>query len=173
MRYDPQKHHRRSILLKGYDYTQAKAYFITIVTKDRACLFGRIVDGEIRLSHMGHIVRARWLAISDHFPYATVDEFVVMPNHGHGTIVLNETEKVGARHAAPQPPAVPQPPAAPRPPAVPQPSAVPQPPAAPRLPAVPRPTRTIRETCSQFHPHDRPFIQIRRHKMHQRILWHA
>ena len=57
MPYDPERHHRRSIRLKGYDYTQAGAYFITIVTKDRACLFGRIVDGEMRLSRMGHIVR--------------------------------------------------------------------------------------------------------------------
>lgn len=102
MRYDPQKHHRRSIRLKGYDYTQAGAYFITIVTKDRACLFGRIVDGEMRLSHVGHIVRACWLAIPDHFPHAMVDEFVVMPNHVHGIIVLNETEHVGARHAVPR-----------------------------------------------------------------------
>jgi putative transposase len=103
MRYDPQKHHRRSIRLKGYDYTQAGAYFITIVTKDRACLFGRIVDGEMRLSHVGHIVRACWLAIPDHFPHAMVDEFVVMPNHVHGIIVLNETEHVGAPHDVPRP----------------------------------------------------------------------
>ncbi len=115
MRYDPQKHHRRSIRLKGYDYTQAGAYFITIVTKDRACLFGEVVEDDMRLSPMGIIVQECWLAIPDHFPHAVLDEFVVMPNHVHGIIVLNETEKVGARHATPRPPAAPRPPAVPRP----------------------------------------------------------
>ncbi len=104
MRYDPQKHHRRSIRLKGYDYTQAGAYFITIVTKDRACLFGEVVEDDMRLSPMGIIVQECWLAIPDHFPHAVLDEFVVMPNHVHGIIVLNETEKVGARHAVPERP---------------------------------------------------------------------
>jgi REP element-mobilizing transposase RayT len=98
MRYDLQKHHRRSIRLKGYDYTQAGAYFITIVTKDRACLFGRIVDGEMRLSHVGHIVRACWLAIPDHFPHAMVDEFVVMPNHVHG--IIESAAKRSCHHSS-------------------------------------------------------------------------
>jgi len=103
MRYDPQKHHRRSIRLKGYDYTQAGAYFITIVTKDRACLFGEVVEDDMRLSPMGIIVQECWLAIPDHFPHAVLDEFVVMSNHVHGIIVLNETEHFGARHAVPRP----------------------------------------------------------------------
>jgi REP element-mobilizing transposase RayT len=81
-------HHRRSIRLKGYDYTRAGAYFVTICTKDRACLFGDVADGVMRLNQMGHIVRQCWLAIPDHVPPVLLDEFVVMPNHVHGIIVL-------------------------------------------------------------------------------------
>jgi len=103
VRYDPERHHRRSIRLKGYDYTQLGAYFVTIVTRDRTCLFGEIAEGAVRLNQMGHIVRECWLAIPDHFPHAMLDEFVVMPNHVHGIIVLNGTENVGARHAVPLP----------------------------------------------------------------------
>jgi REP element-mobilizing transposase RayT len=103
MRYDPEKHHRRSIRLKGYDYTQAGAYFVTICTKDRACLFGHVADGVMRLNQMGHIVRQCWLAIPDHVPHVLLDEFVVMPNHVHGIIVIMPTHDVGATHASPRP----------------------------------------------------------------------
>jgi len=92
-------HHRRSIRLKGYDYTRAGAYFVTICTKDRACLFGDVADGVMRLNQMGHIVRQCWLAIPDHVPPVLLDEFVVMPNHVHGIIVIMPTHIVGARHA--------------------------------------------------------------------------
>lgn len=95
------KNHRRSIRLKGYDYTQAGAYFVTICTKDRACLFGDVADGVMRLDQMGHIVRQCWLAIPDHFPHVLLDEFVVMPNHVHGIIVIMATHDVGATHASP------------------------------------------------------------------------
>ena len=105
MPYDPEKHHRRSIRLKGYDYTRAGAYFITIVTQNRACLFGAVVEGRMRLNPLGQIVQECWLAIPDHFPHALLDEFVIMPNHLHGIIVLQEMENsVGARHAAPREP---------------------------------------------------------------------
>jgi len=95
------KNHRRSIRLKGYDYTQAGAYFVTICTKDRACLFGDVADGVMRLNQMGHIVRQCWLAIPDHFPHVLLDEFVVMPNHVHGILVIMPTHDVGATHASP------------------------------------------------------------------------
>ena len=91
--------HRRSIRLKGYDYTRAGAYFVTICTKDRACLFGDVSDGVMRLNQMGQIVWQCWLAIPDHFPHVLLDEFVVMPNHVHGIIVIMATHIVGARHA--------------------------------------------------------------------------
>ena len=94
-------HHHRSIRLKGYDYTRAGAYFVTICTKDRTCLFGDVADGVMRLNQMGHIVRQCWLAIPDHVPPVLLDEFVVMPNHVHGIIVLVSTDTVGATHASP------------------------------------------------------------------------
>ncbi|WP_298482655.1 transposase [uncultured Chloroflexus sp.] len=96
MKYDPEKHHRRSIRLKGYDYSQAGAYFITIVTQDRACLFGEVVDGEMRLNDAGRMVWDEWDALPDRFPGLELDAFVVMPNHVHGIIVLTGSATVGA-----------------------------------------------------------------------------
>ncbi|MGA4645384.1 hypothetical protein [Limisphaera sp. 4302-co] len=58
MRYEPAKHHRRSIRLPGYDYPHPGAYFITICIKDRVCLLGEVVDGEMQLNPWGEIVRA-------------------------------------------------------------------------------------------------------------------
>jgi hypothetical protein len=60
MKYDPEKHHRHSIRLKEYDYTQVGAYFVTICTWGRECLFGEIVDGEMRLNECGEIVAQTW-----------------------------------------------------------------------------------------------------------------
>jgi len=107
VRYDPEKHHRRSIRLRGYDYTQPGAYFVTIVTRNRECLFGDVVDGNVALNEYGHVVHACWKAIPDHFPNVTLDAFVVMPNHVHGIIVIDfpvramhATAIVGAMHAS-------------------------------------------------------------------------
>ncbi len=63
MPYDPQKYHRRSIRLKGYDYTQTGAYFVTLVAHQRDCLFGEIVDGEMRLNAVGELARVVWLSL--------------------------------------------------------------------------------------------------------------
>ena len=57
MRFNPECHHRRSIRLKGYDYSQPGAHFITICTQDRACLVGEVVDGEMRLNDAGRMVQ--------------------------------------------------------------------------------------------------------------------
>ena len=88
MKYDPDKHHRRSIRLKGYDYSQAGAYFVTICTNNRECLFGDFIDGEIRLNDAGQMVRRIWNDLSVKFPGIETDEFVVMPNHVHGIIII-------------------------------------------------------------------------------------
>ncbi len=92
MKYDPQKHHRRSIRLKGYDYTQAGAYFITICSNHREHVFGEIVNGELRCDAWGDIVRAEWFKTAELRPYVELhgDEFVIMPNHGHGIIWILE-----------------------------------------------------------------------------------
>ncbi|GIV83933.1 MAG: hypothetical protein KatS3mg052_0940 [Candidatus Roseilinea sp.] len=79
---------RRSIRLKGYDYSQAGAYFITICTKDRACLFGEVVNGEMRLNALGQIVHGVWNNLPNHYAGVEMDAFVVMPNHVHGIVVI-------------------------------------------------------------------------------------
>ncbi|KPL89058.1 transposase [Ardenticatena maritima] len=102
--YDPNRHHRRSIRLKGYDYTQPGAYFVTICTHERAHLFGRVVDGEMVLNAWGEIVRDEWFRTADIRANVELyaDEFVVMPNHVHGIIWIVETDLVGAqRRCAP------------------------------------------------------------------------
>jgi REP element-mobilizing transposase RayT len=95
MRHDSQQHHRRSIRLRGYDYTQAAAYFVTVCVQDRECLFGQIVDEEMRLTEAGQMVQSVWDALPQNYPGVDVDEFVVMPNHIHGIIVLTGDD-VGA-----------------------------------------------------------------------------
>jgi putative transposase len=97
MRYSPERHHRRSIRLRGYDYTQAGAYFITIVAHERALLFGEIVNGTMRLNEYGQIVRDEWFRTAVVRPYVMLypDEFVVMPNHIHGIIwIVGATRRV-------------------------------------------------------------------------------
>jgi REP element-mobilizing transposase RayT len=90
---------RRSIRLTGYDYTQAGAYFVTICTHDRACLFGDVVDGAMQLNEAGHIAEKCWMGMPDYFPHAALDTFVVMPNHIHGIIVIPNI--VGAKNLSP------------------------------------------------------------------------
>ena len=96
MRHDPNKHHRRSIRLKGFDYAQENAYFVTICTQNGACLFGEIVNEQMRLNDAGRVAQMVWKAIPDHFPQVETDASVVMPNHVHGIIII-----VGATHASP------------------------------------------------------------------------
>jgi hypothetical protein len=90
VRFDPQKHHRRSIRLKGFDYSQAGAYFVTMVTWRRELLFGEIVNREMILSGYGKIVQKWWEEISVHFANVETGAFVIMPNHIHGIILIHE-----------------------------------------------------------------------------------
>lgn len=88
MPYNPSKHRRRSIRLKGYDYSQSGAYFVTIRTRKGESFFGGIVHGELRRSPIGKTAEEFWLQIPQHFPYVELDEFKVMPNHVHGIILI-------------------------------------------------------------------------------------
>ncbi len=88
--YDPAKHHRRSIRLRGYDYACPGAYFVTIVTRNRECLFSEPV--------FRRIAEYNWRQITRHFENVILGEWVVMPNHIHGIIVI--TEDVSAGHDA-------------------------------------------------------------------------
>jgi putative transposase len=112
MRYDPNKHHppedetwrtgRRSIRLKDYDYSTEGGYFVTIDTFNRDCIFGKIADETMSLNESGKIVNECWHAIPNHFPHVELDEFVIMPDHVHGIIIIvGERYSVGARHAVP------------------------------------------------------------------------
>jgi REP element-mobilizing transposase RayT len=87
-KFDPQKHHRKSIRIQGYDYSQAGAYYVTIVVHGRECLFGEIVNGEMILNEYGKIVQKWWDEILIHFPNVELGAFIIMPNHIHGIIFI-------------------------------------------------------------------------------------
>ena len=91
----PSPRGRRSIRLAGYDYASPGAYFITLVTYQRLCLFGTIRDGEMELSAVGMIVAEKWHEISGHFTNVELGEYVVMPNHVHGIIILHDVPRRG------------------------------------------------------------------------------
>jgi hypothetical protein len=116
MSYNPKIHHRRSIRLKGYDYSQAGAYFITICCEKKICRFGEIPVGaglapalinntgqpgagqpqgidlpptaQMQLNEFGQIAFDEWLKLPERFPNFELDVFQIMPNHMHGIIVL-------------------------------------------------------------------------------------
>ncbi len=95
------RHHRRSIRLKGYDYAQAGAYFVTMCTQNRACLFGEVVDGQMRVNECGRVVADSWMWLSARYPHVDLDEWVVMPNHLHGIIILTGPDGRGGSRTAP------------------------------------------------------------------------
>jgi putative transposase len=88
MAFDPDKHHRRSIRLKEYDYALAGAYFITLCTQGRLCLFGEVVDAVMQLNDAGRIIQIAWEELPKYYAGVETDAFVVMPNHIHCIIVL-------------------------------------------------------------------------------------
>ena len=107
MKYNPDIHRRRSIRLKGYDYSQAGLYFITICTQNRECIFGEIVDdGQgtmiCALNEYGGIAEKEWIKTSEMRSNIRLDVFVIMPNHMHGIIEINEiSDGRGTMHRAP------------------------------------------------------------------------
>ena len=86
--YNPKIHHRRSIRLKGYDYTQAGFYFITICCEDRIFRFGNIDHGKMILNEFGRIAYNEWVKLPERYPNIDLDVFQIMPNHLHGIIVI-------------------------------------------------------------------------------------
>ncbi|MEA2108657.1 MAG: transposase, partial [Pseudomonadota bacterium] len=88
MKYDPETHYRRSIRLRGYDYSQPGVYFVTICTQSRKCLFGGIVAAEMVLNDAGRMVETVWNEIPGYYPGIYTDTFQIMPNHIHGIIVI-------------------------------------------------------------------------------------
>ncbi len=106
---------RKPIRLHDFDYAEPNAYFVTICTRNRACLFGRIIDEVMHLNDFGRIASEMWKTIPAHFPNMVLDEWVVMPNHVHGIIFIVELSRRGivspqepctklrATHASPLP----------------------------------------------------------------------
>jgi REP element-mobilizing transposase RayT len=88
-----QDRHRRSIRLKGYNYSEAGAYFVTIVTQGRVSLFGEIIDGEMQLNNAGKIVQDEWERLAQRFKFVVLGTYTIMPNHFHAIIMF---VKVGA-----------------------------------------------------------------------------
>ena len=86
--YNPKKHHRKSIRLAGYDYSQAGLYFVTICCEDKICRFGQVKNGTMVLNEYGQIANDEWLKTAQIRPHVQLHEFVVMPNHIHGIIQL-------------------------------------------------------------------------------------
>ncbi|MCX2494985.1 hypothetical protein OQX63_15955 [Pedobacter sp. PF22-3] len=102
MKYNPLIHHRRSIRLKGYDYSKAGAYFITICCEDRIHRFGKVSGDEMILNQPGTIAYNEWINLAERFPNFELDVFQIMPNHMHGIIVLSDRTTVGATLAVAQ-----------------------------------------------------------------------
>jgi putative transposase len=102
MKFDPQKHHRRSIRLKGYDYSLAGAYFVTACSWQREPLFGSIENGMVRLSPIGKILQEEWFKSGEIRQEICLfdDQFVIMPNHIHGIVWI--VEILGADGVCPE-----------------------------------------------------------------------
>jgi putative transposase len=97
MKYQKDIYRRKSLRLKGYNYKQAGAYFVSICTLNRACLFGNIISEEMVLNDAGRIVADEWIKTVEIRNNIELDEWVVMPNHFHGILVINECRGTARR----------------------------------------------------------------------------
>lgn len=98
MKYNPKIHHRRSIRLKGYDYSQAGAYFITVCCQDKELRFGKIENDKMVLNEFGTIAYNEWNQLPERFSNFELDDFQIMPNHMHGIMVLNVGATLAVAH---------------------------------------------------------------------------
>jgi REP element-mobilizing transposase RayT len=90
MKFDPEKHHRQSIRLRNYDYSQPGYYFLIICTHKKQCWLGEIKSDQMHLNQIGKIVANEWLNTPKIRPNFQLDEWVIMPNHLHGIVIINE-----------------------------------------------------------------------------------
>ena len=105
MKYNPEIHNRKSIRLKGYDYSQPGAYYVTICVGGRECVFGHVgvqnFEPRVCLSELGKIADDCWQEIPEHFPNVRLDEYIIMPNHVHGILCIadeNDNFVVGVQN---------------------------------------------------------------------------
>lgn len=87
--YNPNIHHRRSIRLKGYDYTKAGLYFVTICCQDMIARFGSVRNREMQLNDLGQVAFDEWTKLPERYPYLDLDVFQIMPNHIHAILFLH------------------------------------------------------------------------------------
>ena len=96
MPHEYDKHKRRSTRLKGYDYSQPGVYFLTICTQLHRCLFGEIVGGKMQPNLCGSIVSDEWLRSFEIRDELDLDEWILVPNHIHGLVIINDTHVAGS-----------------------------------------------------------------------------
>lgn len=101
MKFNPEIHRRRSIRLKNYDYSQAGAYFVTLCTHNRECLFGEILDDVLQLNESGRVLQKTWEDLPNHYHHVELDAWIIMPNHVHGVIILTPAS-TNTRHGLPE-----------------------------------------------------------------------
>lgn len=99
MKFNPNIHHRRSIRLKGYNYSKHGAYFVTLCSWQRECLFGEIDDRKMHLNEIGLIVNDTGSWQGKHYPYLGLMDFVIMPNRFHGILLFDRS--MGGSRTAP------------------------------------------------------------------------
>jgi REP element-mobilizing transposase RayT len=87
MKFNPDIHHRHSIRLQGYDYSQIGAYFVTVCTKNRKCLFGDVVNGKMVLNDAGKMIEKWYFELTNKFHDIQCDQYIIMPNHIHFIII--------------------------------------------------------------------------------------
>lgn len=95
LKFNPEIHHRKSIRLKGYDYSQPGYYFVTICLKNRLNYFGNIENDKMKLSFAGFAVRRIWYNLPKHFSNISLDAFIIMPNHFHGIVIIKRQLSCG------------------------------------------------------------------------------
>jgi len=102
--FDASRHHRRSVRLPHYDYRAGGAYFVTICTAQKRAVFGRLVNGAVRLHPYGKIVDEEWQRTGALRPEIILDEYIIMPDHFHAIVIITEpANPVGAYSNAPNP----------------------------------------------------------------------
>lgn len=92
MNSDPVQHNRKSIRLKGWDYSRAGAYYITMCVNHRKCLFGNIVNNEMNLNDAGNMIEKWYFELKNKFPTVLCDEHITMPDHFHAIIIFDSVE---------------------------------------------------------------------------------
>jgi putative transposase len=92
MTLNNKKFGRQSIRLKNYNYAANGYYFVTICTHEKQCFFGNIANGKMQLSPTGKIAQQYWSEIPQHSKHTYLDEFIIMPNHVHGIIIINNPD---------------------------------------------------------------------------------